>query len=64
MILSVNSDYFLKQRQPDDFVMVKCGVSFEVRTECLNNILRRKLSPVVDSATFLVFQIIDKIIRN
>jgi hypothetical protein len=32
MILTVNSDYFLK------LVMVKGGVLFEVRTEFLNNI--------------------------
>jgi hypothetical protein len=38
MVLSVNSDYFLKQRQKLMFVMVKCGFSFEVRTVFLNDI--------------------------
>jgi hypothetical protein len=38
MILSVNSDYFLKQHYQLILVMVKCGVLFEVRTEFLNNI--------------------------
>jgi hypothetical protein len=42
MVLTVNSDYFLK----DDFkklilVRVKCGVLFEVRTEFLNNTATR-----------------------
>jgi hypothetical protein len=32
MILSVNSDYFFKQRLPVAFLIVKC-VLFEVRTE-------------------------------
>jgi hypothetical protein len=35
MILTVNSDYFLNVNQLI-FVMVKCGVLFEVRTELLN----------------------------
>jgi len=35
MILTVNSDHFLKHLI---FVMVKCRVLFEVRTEFLNNI--------------------------
>jgi hypothetical protein len=34
-ILTVNSGYFLNQLI---FVMVKCGVLFDVRTEFLNNI--------------------------
>jgi hypothetical protein len=34
MIPNLNSDYFLKQHSI--FVMVKCGVLFEVRTEFLN----------------------------
>jgi hypothetical protein len=36
MILGVNSDHFLKQRLPVIFVMVKCCVLFEVRTEYLD----------------------------
>jgi hypothetical protein len=36
MILSVKSDYFLKQRQAVDLVMVKRCVFFAVRTELLN----------------------------
>jgi hypothetical protein len=38
MILTLNSDYFLKLYWPVIFVMVKCGVLSEVRTEFLNNI--------------------------
>jgi hypothetical protein len=38
MFLTVNSDYFLKNINQLIFVMVKCGVLFEVRTEYLNNI--------------------------
>jgi hypothetical protein len=38
MILTVNSDYFLKQRKQSIFVMVKYGVLFEVRTGFLNNV--------------------------
>jgi hypothetical protein len=34
--LSVNSDYFLNTINQLIFVMVKCGVLFEVRTEFLN----------------------------
>jgi hypothetical protein len=37
MVLTVNSDYFLKQRKKLIDVMVKFGVLFEVRTEFLNN---------------------------
>jgi hypothetical protein len=36
MILAVNSDYFLKERQPVDFVEVKSGVFYAVRTKFLN----------------------------
>jgi hypothetical protein len=36
MILSVNSDSFLKSITELFFVMVKCGVFFAVRTEFLN----------------------------
>jgi hypothetical protein len=36
MILTINSDHFLKGRNQLIFVMVKCGVLFEVRTEFLN----------------------------
>jgi hypothetical protein len=36
MLLSVSSDYFLKSNKKLIFVMVKCGVLFEVRTELLN----------------------------
>jgi hypothetical protein len=36
MILSVNSDYSLKRINQTIFVMVKCAVVFEVRTELLN----------------------------
>jgi hypothetical protein len=37
MILSVISDYLLEQRYPQlIFVMAKCGVLFEVRTEFLH----------------------------
>jgi hypothetical protein len=38
MFLTVNSDYFLNSINQLIFVMVKCGVLFEVRTEFLNNI--------------------------
>jgi hypothetical protein len=38
MILAVNSDYFLNSVNQLIFVMVKCGVLFEVGTEFLNNI--------------------------
>jgi hypothetical protein len=38
MILRVNIDYFLNNINQLIFVMVKCGVLFEVRTEFLNNI--------------------------
>jgi hypothetical protein len=43
MILCVNSYYFLKQLHLKHFifVMVKCCVIFEVRTEFLNNIYFR-----------------------
>jgi hypothetical protein len=42
MVFTVNSDYFLKRhqqkflKQQTAFVMVECGVLFEVRTEFLN----------------------------
>jgi hypothetical protein len=36
MILNVNRDYFLNSINQLIFVMVKCGVLFEVRTEFLN----------------------------
>jgi hypothetical protein len=36
MILTVNGDYFLKQNYQLIYLMVKCGVLFEVRTEFLN----------------------------
>jgi hypothetical protein len=36
IVLSVNSNYFLKSIKQLFFVMVKCGVLFEVRTEFLN----------------------------
>jgi hypothetical protein len=38
MIPSVNSNYFLNSVKHLIFVMVKCGVLFEVQTEFLNNI--------------------------
>jgi ABC-type enterochelin transport system permease subunit len=38
MILTVISDYFRNNINQLTFVMVKCGVLFEVRTEFLNNI--------------------------
>jgi hypothetical protein len=38
MVLTANSDYFLNSINQFIFVMVKCGVVFEVRTEFLNNI--------------------------
>jgi hypothetical protein len=38
MILSVNSDISLNGINQLIFVMVKCGVHFEVRTRFLNNI--------------------------
>jgi hypothetical protein len=38
MIVSVNSDHFRNSINQLIFVMVKCGVLFEVRTEFLNNI--------------------------
>jgi hypothetical protein len=38
MVLTVNSDYLLNSINQLIFVMVKCGVLFEVRTEFLNNI--------------------------
>jgi hypothetical protein len=34
--LKSHSDYIIKQHQPVDLSMVKCGVLFEVRTEFLN----------------------------
>jgi hypothetical protein len=34
----LNGDYFLNNVNQLIFVMVKCGVLFEVRTEFLNNI--------------------------
>jgi hypothetical protein len=37
MVLTVNSDYLNSINQLI-FLMVKCGVLFEVRTESLNNI--------------------------
>jgi hypothetical protein len=37
MVLTVNSDYYLNSINQLIFVMVKCGVFFEVRTEFLNN---------------------------
>jgi hypothetical protein len=40
MILTVNSDYFLKNINQLIFVMVKCYVPFEVRTEFLNSIYK------------------------
>jgi hypothetical protein len=40
MILSVKRDYFLNNVNQLIFVMVKCGVLFEVRTEFLNIIKR------------------------
>jgi hypothetical protein len=36
MVLSVNGYYFLKHTNQSIFVMVKCGVLFEVRAEYLN----------------------------
>jgi hypothetical protein len=36
MVLTVNSDYFVKQHYRFIVLMVKCGVPFEVRTEFLN----------------------------
>jgi hypothetical protein len=36
MILTANSDNFFKNVNQLSFVMVKCGVLFEVRTEFLN----------------------------
>jgi hypothetical protein len=36
MIRTVNSDYFLYSFNQLIFIMVKCGVSFAVRTEFLN----------------------------
>jgi hypothetical protein len=38
MVLTVNSDHFLYSINQLNFVMVKCSVLFEVRTEFLNNI--------------------------
>jgi hypothetical protein len=38
MVVIVNSDYSLSNINQLIFVMVKCGVLFEVRTEFLNNI--------------------------
>jgi hypothetical protein len=38
MVLTVNGDYFLNRINQLIFVMVKCSVLFEVRTEFLNNI--------------------------
>jgi hypothetical protein len=38
MILRVNRDYSLKSVNQLLFVMVKCGVLFEVQTEFLNTI--------------------------
>jgi hypothetical protein len=40
MILTLNRDYFLKGVIQLMFVMVKCGVLFEVRIEFLNSIWR------------------------
>jgi hypothetical protein len=36
MVLTENSDYFLKQHYQLLFVTVKCGVVFEVQAEILN----------------------------
>jgi hypothetical protein len=36
MLIGLNGDYFLKRVNQLIFVMVKCGVLFEVRTEFLN----------------------------
>jgi hypothetical protein len=58
--------------------MVKCGVLFEVLAKFLNTIIRENrrhpqqgvifnssiLPPVVDAADLILFQIIDKTIRN
>jgi hypothetical protein len=38
MVLTVNGDFSLNSINQLIFVMVKCGVLFEVRTEFLNNI--------------------------
>jgi hypothetical protein len=38
MILCASNDYFLNNINHLIFVMMKCGVIFEVRTEFLNNI--------------------------
>jgi hypothetical protein len=36
MVLTINSDYFLKQHNQSIVVMEMCCVFFEVRTVCLN----------------------------
>jgi hypothetical protein len=43
MVLTVNSNYLLNVNQ-SIFVMVKCGVLFEVRTEFLNIFTRASSS--------------------
>jgi hypothetical protein len=57
MVLTVNSDYFLRSINQLIFVMVKCGVLFEVRTEFLKSHLdelrlqkvKKKLSCIENS---------------
>jgi hypothetical protein len=57
MVLTVNSDYFLNQLI---FVMVKCGVLFEVRTEFLNSFGFRGLSFLIPSAINLSLNAVDE----
>jgi hypothetical protein len=38
MLLTINSDYYLNNFSQLIFVMVKCGVLYEVGTELLNTI--------------------------
>jgi hypothetical protein len=46
MILTLNSDYFLKQCNYLIFLMVKCGVLFEVRTEFLKYLDELRLQKI------------------
>jgi hypothetical protein len=75
MVLTVNSEYFLKQRLNLNsvnrliFVMVKCGVLFEVRTEFLNNIYTSfgfkmlTLHAAVLAETLMVAQVLSNSLR-
>jgi hypothetical protein len=52
MVLTLNSDYFVKQYYQLIFVMVKCGVLFEVRTGFV--VSNSQIAVVVVAAVVLV----------